>query len=84
MTDTDIAIAHRVAFDTLLPVRATMLQTIASGRKMPSDLSRSTVWRALRDLEELGMIVDADGQVKALLTDTYRRLWLEAKISRNR
>jgi hypothetical protein len=80
VTDVDILIAHRVAFDTLLPVRAAALQAIATGRKMAGDVSRSTMWRALRDLHELGMIVDSGGKVDHILTDSFRRLWLAAKL----
>jgi hypothetical protein len=76
----DIAVAHRVAFDTLLPLRAATLRSIAVGRKLKGlDTSRSTLWRALRDLEELGMIVGGD-DVSHVLADGFRRMWLAAKI----
>lgn len=85
VTDADIAVALRVAFDTLNPTRRAALLAIASGRTMKqSGLSRTTAFRALRDLQDLDMVVNGHGEngddVKVVLTDAYKRLWLTAKV----
>jgi hypothetical protein len=80
VTDSDILVAQRVAFDTLLPARSAALRAIATGQRLRgADMSRTTAWRALRDLEDLGMIVGQD-EVAHVLTDAYRRLWVAAKL----
>jgi hypothetical protein len=80
VNDIDVAVAHRVAFDTLLPLRAATLRSIAAGQKLKGpDVSRSTLWRALRDLEELGVIAGSD-EVSHVLTDAFKRLWLASKL----
>ena len=79
MDDVDIAVAHRVAFDTLTPTRLAALRLSATGQKPPVDLSRTTLWRALRDLMELGVVASSD-DVSHVLTTAFRRYWLAAKI----
>jgi hypothetical protein len=82
VNDTDIAIAHRVAFDTLLPARAAVLRAIASGqRPNEGESSRSTAWRALRDLEDLGMVT-GNAELGKFLADAYAFLWMAAGLSK--
>jgi hypothetical protein len=81
VNDTDIAIAHRIAFDTLLPARAAALRAIGAGKRPTGDdVPRTTIQRALRDLADLGMITSSPGMTR-FLTDAYRMLWLAAKLT---
>jgi hypothetical protein len=55
VTDIDLAIVHRVAYDTLPPHRAAILRAILKGQSGDSvDLPRTTRRRALEDLEHVG------------------------------
>jgi hypothetical protein len=60
VTDDDLAIVHRVAYDTLPPHRAVILRAILKGQSAEKvDLPRTTRRRAIEDLEHVGLITAA-------------------------
>ena len=53
----DLAVVHRVAFDTLSPQRAAILRALAKGQRADGvDLPRTTRNRALEDLTLVGLL----------------------------
>jgi hypothetical protein len=79
---TDLAVVHRVAFDTMPPKRAAVLRALMRGESAEaSGLALTTRKRALEDLEMVGLIdnVDDGGPRYRLRPDAVR--WLvEARL----
>jgi hypothetical protein len=54
---TDLAVVHRIALDTLPPQRAAVLRALIDGRDTASSgLKRHQLWRAVDDLKELDLL----------------------------
>ena len=75
----DLAIVHRVALDTIPPVRAAILRALASG-KTPEDAAvsgrrvpRSTIHRALKDLIDLGLVDDGTKRFTVDASEMFSR-----------
>lgn len=79
VNDLDVALAQRVAFNTLTPDRAAAIWNLGTGQKLPVDVSRMTLWRALRDLLELGVVTGGD-EVRHTLSEAFQRYWMMAKV----
>jgi hypothetical protein len=70
VTEFDLGIFHRVAFDTLHPARASALRSTARGMAVGGgDVARTTAWRTVQDLEALGIVTPADSGRRTLTPD---------------
>ena len=57
VSDSDLKIVHRVAWDTLPPLRAKVLRALLRGEKVESTkLSPTTLWRITGDLQHVGLM----------------------------
>jgi hypothetical protein len=78
----DIAVVHRVAFDTIPPVRAAVLRALASGKthdcasRDGAAIPRTTRNRATDDLVVLGLIAEDRGEFTPEGLEMFRRAGL--------
>lgn len=80
VTEFDLGIVHRVAFDTLNPARASALRAMAAGKSVGGiEGGRTTAWRTVQDLEALSIVTGADNGRRSLTPD-FRALWQLARL----